>query len=42
MCSGKGMSMSTIGFIFPFGIIDFSKVEPLKQSDIELMENEFQ
>ncbi|CEP15290.1 hypothetical protein [Parasitella parasitica] len=37
----KGVNMSIVGCIASFGIINFSKVEPLKKSDAALIEKEF-
>lgn len=40
--SKKGVNVSIIGCISPFGTINFSKVEPLQQSDVDKLEKEFQ
>ena len=37
----KGVNISIIGCISPFGVINFSKVEPLKKSDVAKVEKEF-
>ncbi|KAG2213333.1 hypothetical protein INT45_013200 [Circinella minor] len=37
----KGVNISTIGCISLFGVINFSKVEPLKKSDVAKVEKEF-
>lgn len=37
----KGINISIVGCISPFGTISFSKVEPLKQSDAEKIQQEF-
>jgi hypothetical protein len=37
----KGVNISIIGCISPFGIINFSKVEPLQQKDASQIEKEF-
>jgi hypothetical protein len=34
----KGVNISIVGCISPFGTINFSKVEPLTQSDVEKIE----
>lgn len=37
----KGVNISIVGCISPFGVINFSKVEPLKKSDVAKIEKEF-
>lgn len=37
----KGVNISIIGCIAPFGTIDFSKVEPLKKTDAIKIEKKF-
>ena len=37
----KGVNISIIGCIAPFGTVDFSKVEPLKKTDAAKIEKEF-
>lgn len=39
--SRKGVNISIIGCISPFGTINFSKVEPLQQSDVDKLKKEF-
>lgn len=39
--SQKGVNISTVGCISARGIINFSKVEPLKKSDAAQIEKEF-
>ncbi|KAI8989569.1 hypothetical protein BDB01DRAFT_707240, partial [Pilobolus umbonatus] len=39
--SSVGVNLSIVGCITPFGITNFSKVEPLKPSDIMAIEKEF-
>jgi hypothetical protein len=40
--SRRGVNLSIVGCISPFGTINFSKVEPLKRSDAEKIEKELQ
>ncbi|CEP10623.1 hypothetical protein [Parasitella parasitica] len=37
----KGVNISIVGCISPFGVVNFSKVEPLKKSDVAKLEKEF-
>lgn len=37
----RGVNLSIVGCISPFGTINFSKVEPLKPSDVAKIEKEF-
>lgn len=37
----KGVNISIVGCIASFGVINFSKVEPLKKTDAEKIEKEF-
>jgi hypothetical protein len=37
----QGVNISIVGCIAAFGTINFSKVEPLKQSDVEQLAKEF-
>ena len=39
--SRRGANVTIVGCISPFGTINFSKVEPLKRSDMEKLEEEF-
>ncbi|KAG1444542.1 hypothetical protein G6F56_010259 [Rhizopus delemar] len=39
--SRKGNNISITGCISPFGTINFSKVEPLQQSDVDKLEKQF-
>ncbi|KAI8880786.1 hypothetical protein K501DRAFT_190547 [Backusella circina FSU 941] len=39
--SRRGANVTIVGCISPFGTINFSKVEPLKRSDMEKLEKEF-